>query len=163
MLVTRTAFASLTLVGAMVAGCLSAGHAEARGKCAAGQILRVSSGVCISREAAMEQGIIGGRHRAQPAAAKEAPEADTTASADPETTAVERAEPPTAPVTSSKASRSPAHLPRQQQASSESAVQSAPSGVRIEVVRTEPRPTPAILTPTWPYGELAAFPRRVTP
>jgi hypothetical protein len=163
MLVKRKTFAVLTLASVMVAGCLTAGNAEARGKCASGQILRVSSGACVSREAAIEQGIIGGKRQSQPSAAKEAPEADTAALADPELTAVEQAEPSAAPVTPSKGSRRQAQPLRQQQARSEPALQPSSSGVRIEVLRTEPRPTPAILTPTWPYGELAAFPRRVTP
>ena len=161
MQVKRTSIAALTLASAMVSGCLYADIAEARGKCASGQILRVSSGTCVSREAAIEQGIIGGKRGSQPAATTpQEPETDSTAAAETETTTVEKAAPAPAP----KPVKRQAHAPRQQQeASSEPAPQAAASGVRIEVVKTKPQTTPEILTPTWPYGELAAFPRRVTP
>jgi hypothetical protein len=161
MLLHRTGLAALALTTGLAGGVLVTDQASAKGRCAAGQFLRVSSGTCISRELAVKQGIVGKRRPGSEKAhseAKAAPEAaaveakaagdeDETKSG--QTTSIARSDPP------AEAARKPA-------APAAMASAEAPS-VRIEVVKTERRPTPAILTPTWPYGELAAFPRRVSP
>jgi hypothetical protein len=153
MLSRRTGLAALTLAMAL-AGTFAVDEAAAKGRCASGQILKVSSGTCISRASAVQQGILGSRHASRVAHRSDAdvPAADAVAATMP----AEQAPAP-APETTSVA-RTAAAAPVDSSATL--VASAAPAGVRVEMVKTEPRPTPAILTPTWPYGELAAFPHR---
>ena len=159
----------LAVAATFGAGFLFQGEASAKGRCASGQILRVSTGTCVSREAAVEQGIIGGQRKLRSGAAtKVAPEQAQQALADPESDeAPATSAPRSNPASDERKPVRAARAPRPQIVSDARPVQataaSSEPGVRIQVVKTETRPTPAILTPTWPYGELSAFPKRNSP
>jgi hypothetical protein len=166
MLSKLTGVAIVALTATIGAGALSLNEAAAKGRCATGQILRVSSGTCVSRSFAVEQGIVGGKRRAQAefarknkAGGSQQARAETDGQEDAQgTTTVSRTS--SEPVQSTGRARPTRQMVSDARSASEP---SAGSTVRIEVVKTEPRPTPAILMPTWPYGELAAFPKRLSP
>jgi hypothetical protein len=171
MLSQRIGFAALAFSTVLGGGALVMTEASAKGRCAAGQILKVSSGTCISRAVAAQQGIIGGKRKAAEAANHDK-KAEQSAAVEPKTDAAEgtddqevtpvaRTE-PSAPAQAAPGARNRAAAATTTTNSTLMASAASPA-VRIEVVKTEPRPTPAILMPTWPYGELAAFPRRVSP
>jgi hypothetical protein len=170
MLSQRIGLAALAFSTVLGGGALVMNEASAKGRCAAGQILKVSSGTCISRAVAAKQGIIGGKRKPAEAANRDKkaeqaavePRTDAAEGAnDQEVTPVARSEPST-PAQPAPAARNRAAAAMNTTNSTLMASAASPA-VRIEVVKTEPRPAPAILMPTWPYGELAAFPRRVAP
>ena len=117
----------------------------------------------------MEQGIIGGHSKLRSGAAtKVAPEQTQQALAEPERDEAQTTSAPrSSPANDERKPARAARAPRPQIVSDARPVQasaaSSEPGVRIQVVKTETRPTPAILTPTWPYGELTAFPKRISP
>lgn len=129
-------------------------------QCPSGEIYRVSLKTCISRRAAVEQGIIGGhRGGSHVLLARAAPAGDSPGDA-----ALSLVSASPKQVDSRQTGNDePQQMPDFKVANqaSSSAIQ-APS-LKIEIVKTEPAPVPAILLPTWPFGELPTFPRRAAP